>query len=302
MVDLITSESADATRWTARFRRGRMGVASRARAEPEEAAAAIGTQSVLAFVGLLFEARIAAGPGVVVFCRQTGRGIAESLERAINGGCRSIISFGVAGGLSPDLRPGDWVIASRVESVRGTYATSFLLSRKLLECVPGAEYSPIAGVDVPILSAAAKRQLHEMSGVSAVDMESHMVAEFATARGLDFGAIRVVIDPAERSVPMAALMGLRPDGSTDVKAVLRGLIRSPQELPLLARVVGDAFAARNALIKIRRMLGPGLGLLDHGGDRPLASLALAGADRKRITAHAHTPDRSGARPARSRAR
>ena len=69
---------------------------------------------VIALVGLAFEARIAAGPGVFVICRDTGNEVAASLNLAIERGCRSIISFGVAGGLAPHLRPGNWIVASSI--------------------------------------------------------------------------------------------------------------------------------------------------------------------------------------------
>src|SRR5690242_12320602 len=69
-------------------------------------------RSVIALVGLAFEARIAAGPGVLVICR--GRETSELLQLAVGAGCRSIISFGVAGGLAPDLMPGDCVVASAI--------------------------------------------------------------------------------------------------------------------------------------------------------------------------------------------
>src|SRR5450432_4139417 len=69
---------------------------------------------VVALVGLAFEARIAAGPGVFVICRDTESGVAASIADALKRGCRSIISFGVAGGLAPHLRPGNWVVASSV--------------------------------------------------------------------------------------------------------------------------------------------------------------------------------------------
>jgi hypothetical protein len=62
---------------------------------------------VIALVGMDFEARIAAGPGVLVICRNTENGVASSLALAIKRGYRSLISFGVAGGLAPHLRPGD---------------------------------------------------------------------------------------------------------------------------------------------------------------------------------------------------
>ena len=64
------------------------------------------------YSGCCFEARNAAGPGVLVVCR--GRETADLLGLAIGAGCRSMISFGVAGGLAPDLIPGDCVGASAI--------------------------------------------------------------------------------------------------------------------------------------------------------------------------------------------
>ena len=46
-----------------------------------------------------------------------------ALEEAIDRGCSGIISFGIAGGLAPDLAPGAWVVASGVVSARRRYAT-----------------------------------------------------------------------------------------------------------------------------------------------------------------------------------
>lgn len=214
---------------------------------------------IIAFVGLLLEARIVAGPGVAVLCRGTEPLLAAALERALATGCRRIVSFGVAGGLAPDLRPGDWIVASTIVDGRSRYATDLLLSRKLLEAAPGAEYAPIAGVDGPVTDPGAKRELHRR-GVAAIDMESHLVAQIAAARGLAFASIRVVADPAHRRIPAAALAGLRLGGGTDAKAIARALIRNPQEAPLLARLALDLLAARNTLVRIRQMLGPGLGL------------------------------------------
>ena len=54
-----------------------------------------------------------------------------------------------------------------------------------------------------------------------VDMESHHVARLAPAHGLSFAAVRVVIDPAHRAVPEAALAGMLPSGGTSVTAVMR---------------------------------------------------------------------------------
>ena len=61
---------------------------------------------VIVVTGMAFEARIARGEGVeVVYAAR-----ADLLERALNAavarGCSGIVSFGTAGGLSPDLEPG----------------------------------------------------------------------------------------------------------------------------------------------------------------------------------------------------
>ena len=69
---------------------------------------------VIAFVGMGFEAKIAAGPGVLVVCRDSRRDLANVIESADRQGYRGVISFGVAGGLASNLRTGDWVVASAV--------------------------------------------------------------------------------------------------------------------------------------------------------------------------------------------
>lgn len=216
---------------------------------------------VIALVGLAFEARIAAGPGVFVICRDTESGVAASIGHAVKRGGRSIISFGVAGGLAPHLRPGNWVVASSIIDTSQIRPTDRVWSEKILEMIPGAEHMPIAGVNSAIADPEAKRRMHVETGAAAVDMESHLVARLAATHGLSFAAVRVVIDPAHRVVPVAALAGMRPDGGTNIAAVLRELIAGPSQLSGLLRVAFDAYAARRALLRARRLLGPDFGFL-----------------------------------------
>jgi len=216
---------------------------------------------VIALVGLAFEARIASGPGVVVICRNTESEVASSFNHAIKRGSRSIISFGVAGGLAPHLRPGNWVVASSIIDAQQNRPTDRIWSEKILEMIPGAEHRPIAGVDTAVADPEAKRRMHVETGAATVDMESHLVARHASTHGLSFAAVRVVIDPAHRAVPEAALAGMRPDGGTSITAVMRELIAGPSQLSGLLRVACDAYAARRALLRARRLLGPGFGLL-----------------------------------------
>lgn len=219
---------------------------------------------VIAFVGLDFEARIASGPDTVVICRNSETEIAASLNRAIDRGARGIVSFGVAGGLAPHLRPGDWVVASSVIDEQQIRPTDQAWSKTMLGTIPGATHAPIAGVDTALTHPEAKRRMHLKSGAAAVDMESHLVARLALAHRLSFAAVRVIIDPAHRVVPEAALAGMRPGGGTSTTAVMRELIAHPSQLPGLLRIAVDAYAARRALLHARRMLGPGFGFRNPG--------------------------------------
>ena len=64
----------------------------------------------------------------------------------------------------------------------------------------------------------------------------------------------MIIDPAERTLPPAALVGMRADGTPDPLAVLRSVMRQPSQIPALLRVIADAKAARAALFRGRKRL------------------------------------------------
>jgi adenosylhomocysteine nucleosidase len=223
-------------------------------------------RAVIAFVGMPFEARIAAGPGVVVFSRESRRELAAAAESAARRGYRGIISFGVAGGLASNLRPGDWVVASSIVDAQTSIATDRAWSNKLLDAIGrAARHAPIVGVDDPIAEPASKRELHRVTGAAAVDMESHVVARLAAEHHVAFAAVRVIVDPADRAIPPAALVGMNADGRTNVPAILRELIARPSQLSRLARIAFDAFVARSEMQRVRQLLGPHFGLTDVAG-------------------------------------
>jgi adenosylhomocysteine nucleosidase len=213
--------------------------------------------TVIAVTSLALEARIASGPGVSVICSQAPQLVA-CLEAAIDRAL-GIISFGVAGGLAPDLEPGDWVIATAVRTERTRYPTDQRWTRRLLHALPGAIAAEMIGADCAVAHAAKKRQLHARTGAAAVDMESHLAAQVAAAYRVPFAVCRTIIDPAHRDLPPAAVAGLRNDGTPDVLAISRSVLRRPDQIPALARVAIDAWSARKALLRGRPLLGPGFG-------------------------------------------
>jgi adenosylhomocysteine nucleosidase len=217
---------------------------------------------MIVVVGMAFEARIASSLGVPVICGGDGRNLAASLTRAMAAGCSGLISFGVAGGLSPNLKPGACVIGSSIIEEGDEHATDARWAHRLTRLIPGSVQGSILGVHEPIAHAADKRRLHQRTGAVAVDMESHVVARAAKRHGVPLAAIRVVVDPVGRTIPRSALAGSLPDGSIDPLAVMRSLARYPRDLFGLIRMSLDARAARATLVRGRDMLGPGFGLLD----------------------------------------
>jgi adenosylhomocysteine nucleosidase len=226
----------------------------------------------VAVTGLAFEARIVAGAGVTVVCGGGQIQFRRSLEAAIRKGCHGVLSFGIAGGLAPHLKPGACIIARSIIAENARYTSDIAWSQSLIEkmqsrasrfdALQDVSFGDIAGSDVPIASTHAKRKLHEKTGAVAVDMESHVAARIAVEHRVPFAAFRVVTDPSHRALPPAALVATNIDGGVDFQAIVRSLVRHPKQVPTLFHLALDSWAARRALIPSRRLLGPNLGLPD----------------------------------------
>ncbi|AWN42249.1 phosphorylase [Methylobacterium durans] len=220
---------------------------------------------VLAVTGLAKEGRLAAGPGVAAI----GAGgnphrLQAMLAERVQPGCRAVVSIGIAGGLDPDLLPGDVVIASAVQAGNRRYEADASIAAALLARLarPGLKVLPgdLAGVDAAVLSLEGKADLWSRTGAAAVDMESHVAAAFAERHGVPFAAIRVVCDPAHRALPAFAAQALKPNGEPDILAVLAALARGSAKVGGLVRLARDSKAAFGSLARCRALLGPGLGI------------------------------------------
>ena len=210
---------------------------------------------MIVVVGLAFEARIAAASGLRVICAGDGRQLQSSLHEAIAVGCRGLISFGIAGGLAEGLQSGTCIVASGIVSSGGRLPTDRARSQALLQAMPGAVSGLLAGVRGPVASPEQKRALHRATGALAVDTESHVLAAAAARHRLPMTAVRVVCDPVTRALPAVALRAIRPDGSTDVLALLRALLRRPENVTELLQIALEARLARAKLLQSCRLLG-----------------------------------------------
>jgi hopanoid-associated phosphorylase len=216
--------------------------------------------AVIGVAGLAIEARIAAGLFTHAICSGHGSTLAESLASTVARDCCGLISIGVAGGLAPNLPTGACIVGSTIVSETIQFGTDRTWSQALLRLIPDAIHGAIAGATTIVAHPEAKRALHMNTGALAVDSESHVVASFAAARGLPMAAVRVIMDPAARELPAAALAAVRANGTIDFAALIGSIMRQPGELPLLLQSALDALIGFTALLRCRRLLGPGLGL------------------------------------------
>ena len=207
-------------------------------------------------VGLAAEARIARGLGDIEIGGGMPAGAEAAAERLVARGATALLSFGLAGGLDPALRPGDLVVPVAVLHRGRRYVTDEMLTRGLGGATAGTLY---AGEDV-VAEAAAKTLLSRETGAGAVDLESGAVADVAERHGLPFAVVRAVCDPATRDLPRAALLALDARGAIKGVRVAAALARRPWEIGGLLRLAVDAARARASLARAAHQLRLRLGV------------------------------------------
>ncbi len=189
---------------------------------------------------------------------------AAAAGRLVAEGARALLSFGIAGALSPALRPGALLLPSSVVLPDGQRPeTDPRWRRSLTACLEENGLTAFAdsllGSAVAVASTEAKAALFSRHGALAVDMESHAVAAAARAAGLPFLVLRAVADPAERALPAWAPAATGSDGRVKLGTAIMALCRRPWEIPAAMRLGAETRSALNALRRAVRLC-PRLGL------------------------------------------
>ena len=175
-------------------------------------------------------------------------------EYLLRHGADALVSFGIAGALAPTLTTGQIILAKNVIDGTGKqYQTDEAWHHTLTEALaPNVNFTcgAIATMEKAAATPSEKAALFARTGALAVDMESSGVAAVATRHNIPFIAIRSIADPASRKLPLAALKGLAPDGTTRPLAVLLELMLRPWELPGLMRLGRDSSTALAGLRRV----------------------------------------------------
>lgn len=177
------------------------------------------------------------GGGSLLAVSGIGRAAAEAAARAlIESGVSALITFGMAGGLDPALKPGSVVLPRELISPEGKRYAACQSWREgvasavspLRAVTEGNLLTSAYAIDTPAEKAAAFHR----TGAVAVDMESAAVAEVAAQHNLPFIAARVIVDTAADRLPRAVVAASRA-GRVHFGRLLAGMVLAPGEIAAL---------------------------------------------------------------------
>jgi hopanoid-associated phosphorylase len=199
-----------------------------------------------------------------VVLRLSGMG-AEAAQTAAEGLCQhgvtALVSLGVAGALDSSLKPGDLVLPDAIIHAGKRLPVNIAWRNRLQQLLP-ADITVINGIlansAVPLTSEKTKRDLAQVTGACAVDMESGAIAEVAAIAGIPFIAVRAIIDPIQFSPPQALLGAVYPDGDVNPMRLLVLVLKRSVHVGTLMRMGNGMRAARKTLSRVIQIAGAGL--------------------------------------------
>ncbi len=200
-----------------------------------------------------------------VVCAGADATRAAVLSRQLVGeGAGALLSFGIAGGLAPDIASGELILAERVcGSGREDYACDArwraAVAARLSEAMVAFRGGAILGSARMLRSAADKESAHRESACLAIDMESAAVAAIAAESGLPFLAVRAVADRASDTLPSLVENAVKPNGRPAVGRAVAALLRHPSEIPATLRLARQTELALARLRMLESVKGALLG-------------------------------------------
>jgi len=202
--------------------------------------------------GLAVEARIARTAGFAAVVGAGDRERTAALAQAAAARTDCLVSFGIAGGLAPELEAGTIVVSGEVVSDGHHWAIEPSAREQLSRFARsiGAVEGVVLGASSILATQIEKEQARAATDALAVDLESDIVARIATALGIPFIVLRSIADTARRDLPPGALVPLTAEGRPDFSSILAAVLRRPFQ------VAGMIGLARETAIALAALIGP----------------------------------------------
>ena len=155
-----------------------------------------------------------------------------------------VLTCGFAGGLNPDLKPGDVVFETENAPLapslsppggeRVSARTGEGVFSKL--SVAGAKPVKFICADRIATTVAEKKKLRAETGADAVEMESGAIQAVCRERGIPCATVRVISDTANEDLPLDFNALAKPDMSLDYGKLAWAIASSPGKISALLKL------------------------------------------------------------------
>jgi len=169
---------------------------------------------------------------------------------------KCLVSFGVAGGLSPFLEPGHVILSAEVIGDDRHWRPNDRFHQQIRGLADriGALEGAVLGSRAILATEDDKTRAWRETGALAVDLESAIVARAAEAAGIPFLVLRTIADPSTRELPPAALIPLAENGTPSLIRVAAEVLRRPSQITSLFGLARETRQALTALAGPARAL------------------------------------------------
>jgi nucleoside phosphorylase len=188
----------------------------------------------------------------------------QTVERFADVPFATVLSVGCAGALVAGLATGQLILAPDVRMLSDEARLDrFPVDPGLLmHARTAASQAAVPVVEGPLFTSAQvlftpedKARQGEVTGAIAVEMESAVHASFASARGLPFLVLRVILDPVGMALPI--IKGLTTsEGAVRPFKAMTHVVTHPHHLPMLLELKRARATAAQAITKLCHVLFP----------------------------------------------
>lgn len=186
----------------------------------------------------------------------------RAAKHLLAAGAKALVSWGVAGGLAPQLKAGTLLLPETVQTAKGqVYCTDSHWRQTLIQCLDDSlplSCEALQHTETVLSLPREKADLYQQTRCVAADMESAAVARLAAEAQVPFLVIRAIADPAHAALPTSALQALDPNGRFQPFTFVTSLLRHPQDLLGLWQLGGYFRAAKTTLCTLAARTGPTL--------------------------------------------
>jgi adenosylhomocysteine nucleosidase len=176
-----------------------------------------------------------------------------------------VLTCGFAGGLNPDLKPGEVVFEILPSSSRRESAQTEIENQSepiYIGChdkliASGGTPAKIFCADRIATTVAEKKKLRAETGADAVEMESAAIHAVCRERGIPCATVRVISDTAGEDLPLDFNALSKPDKNLDFGKLFLAIARSPGKIGALMQLQKKTrFAAEQLARALEKVISP----------------------------------------------